>query len=63
MHRPTPDLERFGPVERAVHRATATLVGVCAGTGLALYVGPLVYDPVTTPDPISRNAPFMRFTR
>jgi formate dehydrogenase subunit gamma len=41
MRRPAPDLERFGPVERAVHRATAALVGICVGTGLALYVGPL----------------------
>ena len=34
-------LLRFSAFERWVHRGTAILVGICAGTGLALYVGPL----------------------
>ena len=38
---PPAELRRFTAVQRWVHRATATLAGLCAATGLALYVGPL----------------------
>jgi formate dehydrogenase subunit gamma len=36
-----PDLLRFTPAERWVHRCTAALMGVCLLTAAVLYIGPL----------------------
>jgi formate dehydrogenase subunit gamma len=36
-----PDLERFGPASRAVHRATALLGLTCLATAAALYLEPI----------------------
>lgn len=38
---PAGDVERFAPVERAVHWWTAALVGMCAATAVALSVAPV----------------------
>lgn len=38
---PPPELTRFGPAARAVHRATAVLGGICVATAAALYLEPV----------------------